>query len=132
MLLIQLMTIFCPNIWSFMWFFDLLGKIFRKWPKTGFFCKTQFLAIFGFFYLTNQKNTINIKWWGIKSSLFMLVTLGQNFQSKYEKKLKPKNHLLFAKANESSFFLHSLQVPIIVSSFLPRILDCCCSKIRSY
>ena len=38
----------------------------------------------------------------------MLVTLGQNFQSKYEKKLKPKNHLLFAKANESSFFLHSL------------------------
>ena len=91
MLLIQLVTILCPIILCFMKFFDLLSKKIQKWPKTGFFCKIQFLAIFGFFNLTNQKNTINIKWRGIKSSLVVLVTLGQNIQSSRKKSWNQKN-----------------------------------------
>ena len=97
------MTILCPIILCFMCFYDLLSKKIQKWPKTGFFRKSQFLAIFGFFYYTNQKNTINIKWLGIKSSLFGFITLGQNFQSKYEK--MPET-LFRHKTSPPPFFYH--------------------------
>ena len=48
---------FMPHQFVFYVFFYLLSKKIQKWPKTGFSGKTRFLAIFGFFYLTNQKNT---------------------------------------------------------------------------
>ena len=46
---------FMPHHFVFYVFFDLLSEKIQKWPKTGFFSKTQFLDIFGYLHFSNQK-----------------------------------------------------------------------------
>ena len=80
------------------------NRVLQKKLVFGQFC---------IFLLNKSKNHIKHKVMGHKIVISCINNIRQKYSVYYEKKLKPKNPLLFAKANEPSFFIHSLISRII-------------------
>ena len=59
MVLEELVTIFCPIIWSLMWFFDLLSEKIQKRPNSIFWlieCPHYTVNHYGISFMTNMRN----------------------------------------------------------------------------
>ena len=93
----------------------------RILQKNTVFCN------FWTFLLNISKNYIKYNMMGHKIVTSCIGNIKPKDSVQYEKKLKPKKHPIFAKANESSFFLHSLGTYLklpLWNKFYSRTVHC--------